>query len=158
MSMEQELIALVEAFGADIKAERAARGNLSALNTTDKNSVVAAINELLGLIGGSGAVIDDMGTSSGVAWSAAKIQAELLALRDGILGGASEAYDTLLELQELATGNASTAAALADSINNRVRYDQAMTLTEAQQRQAAQNIGVGDPFVDLVAVYNAAKA
>lgn len=162
MAMDQELIDVVNAFGADIKAARIARGNLTDLTTTAKDSLVAAINELAGLIGGSGAVIDDNGTSTAVAWSAAKIQsvvdAAKQAVQDSILGGASAAYDTLLELETLATGNASTATALAESLNNRVRFDAPQTLTVAQQQQACANLGIGDPFTDLLAVYNAAKA
>ena len=59
MSLEARIIALAQAVGADVKTLTAAQGSLSALNTTTKTSLVAAINELLTLIGGAGAVIDD---------------------------------------------------------------------------------------------------
>lgn len=161
MSLDTQLIAMAEAFGADIKAAALARGDLTALSTTAKASLVAAINELYTLLGSSGAVIDDNGTGTGVAWSASKILAMLDAakaeVQSSILGGASAAYDTLLEIENLVSSNTSTGAALADAVAKRVRFDAPQTLTVAEKLQACQNIGVGDPATDFVAAYNAAK-
>ena len=42
MTLEQRIIALAQAIGADIKAAALARGDLSALTTTSKASLVAA--------------------------------------------------------------------------------------------------------------------
>jgi len=38
-----------------------------------------------------------------------------------------------------------------------VRFDAAQTLTVAQQLTACTNIGIGNPAVDLVAVYTTAR-
>ena len=65
MSLETRIVALAQAMGTDVKALTTAQGSLSALNTTTKTSLVAAINELLTLIGGSGAhvaILFDAGT------------------------------------------------------------------------------------------------
>lgn len=164
MSLETKIIALAQAIGADVKVLRVAQGDLTSLPTTAKGNLVAAIAEIYGLLGESGAVIDDNAGNgaTSVTWSADKIYDSLelakQAVKAEILGGASEAYDTLLELQELATGNASTAAALATAVNNRVRFDDAQTLTTAQKLQACTNIGVGDPEHDFAADYATAKA
>lgn len=75
MSLETRIVAMAQAMGADVKTLTAAQGNLSALNTTTKTNLVAAINELLTLIGSAGASIDD-GAGNGntsVTWSADKI-------------------------------------------------------------------------------------
>ena len=75
MSLESRIIALAQAVGGDVKALTAAQGSLTSLGTTNKTSLVAAINELLTLVGSSGASIDD-GAGDGntaVTWSANKI-------------------------------------------------------------------------------------
>ena len=46
MSLDNRLIALAQAMGSDVKALTLAQGQLSALNTTTKTSLVAAINEV----------------------------------------------------------------------------------------------------------------
>ena len=49
------------------------------------------------------------------------------------------------------------ASALAKTVGNKVDYANAQTLTTAQKLQACTNIGIGDPSIDLVAIYNTAK-
>ncbi len=46
MSLENKIIALAQAIGADVKALKASAGDLTALSTTAKGNLVAAINEL----------------------------------------------------------------------------------------------------------------
>lgn len=164
MTQEERLIALASAIGADIKQLRTSRGDLTTLRTTAKSNLVASINEIYGLLGSSGAVIDDEAGNGGtsVTWSADKIfdtiEAAKQQVKDDIIGGASEAYDTLLELQELLEADQTLTASLADAMTKRVRFDAAQTLSQAQKRQACENIGIGDPDTDLVATYNTAKA
>ena len=50
MSLETRLNSLVTAIGTDIKNLRDTRGNLASLTTTNKANLVAALNELKGLI------------------------------------------------------------------------------------------------------------
>lgn len=162
MSLESRIISLAQAIGADVKALRAERGNLASLSTTAKSNLVDAINEIYSMVGNGATINDSAGNgNTTVTWSADKIydsiEAAKVAVRASILGGASAAYDTLLELEQLATSNSSTAAALATAVNNRVRYDAAQTLTTAQQLQACTNIGIGNPESDFSATYSAAK-
>ena len=171
MTLEQRLIALAQAIGADIKSLRAAAGALSALNTTNKASLVAAINELQALVSGSaGAAINDNAGdgATNVTWSANKIfdtiEAAKAAVKSDLTNGAGAALDTLAELATALGNDPNFSATLATQIANRVRFDAAQTLTVPQQTQARANIGaqsaaaIGDPDHDIVADYTAAKA
>lgn len=164
MTMETRLIALAQAIGADVKSLRAAQGDLTSLSTTAKGNLVAAINEVVALVGAGGVQIDDAAGNgdTGVTWSADKIfdsiEQAKQAVKDSILGGAGAALDTLKELADALNNDPNFAATIATQISNRVRYDAAQTLTTAQRLQACQNIGIGDPEADFVAAYNTAKA
>ena len=107
MTLEQRLIALAQAMGADVKALLQAQGSLSALSTTAKNNLVAAINELktaLDNAGTGGVAIDDAAGDGAttVTWSADKIhdtiEAAKLAVKNELTDGAGAALDTLAEL------------------------------------------------------------
>lgn len=164
MTMETRLIALAQAIGADVKSLRAAQGDLTSLSTTAKGNLVAAINEVVGLVGAGGVQIDDGAGNgdTGVTWSADKIfdsiEQAKQAVKDSILGGAGAALDTLKELADALNNDPNFAATIATQISNRVRYDAAQTLTTAQRLQVCQNIGIGDPETDFAAAYNTAKA
>jgi hypothetical protein len=170
MSLETRIVALAQAMGSDVKALTAAQGSLSALNTTTKTSLVAAINELMTLIGGAGAQINDSAGNgdTSVTWSADKIfdsiEAAKIAVKNDLVNGAGAALDTLNELAAALGNDPSFAATIAGEIANRVRFDAAQTLTQPQMAQARANIGaqsaaaIGDPDRDLVADYNTAKA
>ena len=147
MSLETRIVALAQAVGTDVKALTVAQGSLSALNTTTKTSLVAAINELMTLIGSAGASIDD-GAGNGntaVTWSADKIfdsiEAAKTAVKNDLINGAGAALDTLNELAAALGNDPSFAATIATEIANRVRFDAAQTLTSPQQAQARTNIG-----------------
>lgn len=173
MTLEQRIILLAQAMGADIKALTIAQGSLSALTTTAKGSLVAAINELKDLVdggGGGGAAIDD-GAGDGdttVTWSADKIfdtiAAATLALKNDLTDGAGAALDTLKELADALSNDPNFAATIATEIANRVRFDAVQALSAPQQAQARSNIGaqgaadVGNTDHDFVADYAAAKA
>lgn len=147
MSLETRLISLAQAMGTDVKTLTTAQGSLSALNTTTKVSLVAAINELITIIGSSGATIDDLATNgaTGVTWSADKIfdsiEAAKTAVTDSLVNGAAAALNTLNELATALGNDPSFATTIATEIANRVRFDAAQTLTSPQQTQARANIG-----------------
>ena len=173
MTLEQRLIVLAQAMGADVKALLQAQGSLSALSTTAKNNLVAAINELKTAVdaaaGGGVSINDGAGDgATGVTWSANKIhdtiEAAKAAVKNEIINGAGATLDTLNELAAALNNDPSFASTIASEIANRVRYDAAQTLTSPQQAQARANIGaqsaaaIGDPDRNLVADYTAAKA
>lgn len=163
MSQELKLIALAQTIAADIKTLNNRVGDLTSLPTTAKGNLVAAIQELHDLLGSAGAVIDDTAGdgATSVTWSANKsfdmIAQAVQAMKDSLLNGAGAAYDTFKELQDLIQGDETIVAALTQKVGEKVSFDEVQTLTSAQRLQACQNIGIGDPESDLVAIYNAAK-
>jgi hypothetical protein len=163
MLLQEQIVSLAQAIGADIKALKAADGSLSLLSTTDKSSLVAAINELFTSGGGGGVSINDASTTSTTqTWSANKstaaISAAITALQNSLVNGAGSALDTFKELQDALGGDANFATTVATALGNRVRYDAVQSLTAPQQLQACTNLGVGDPTHNYVTDYNTAKA
>ena len=171
MTLEQRLILLAQGIGADIKALNLGQGVLTDLDTTTKTSLVAAVNELKGIVDGlSGALINDAAGDGDttVTWSADRIfdaiAAASAALKNELTNGAGAALDTLAELANALGNDPSFAATIAGEIATRVRYDAAQALSAPQQAQARNNIGaqaaeaVGDTDHDFVADYTAAKA
>lgn len=176
MSLETRIVALAQGIGADIKTARIERGDMTSLATTEKNSLVAAINELVGLVGSGGVQIDDLATNGDttVTWSADKIfdsiEAAKTAVTNSLVNGAAAALDTLNELATALGNDPNFATTIAAEIANRVRYDAVQTLTAPQQAQARSNIGaaasadlttlttgIGNYDRDLVAEYTTAK-
>lgn len=163
MSLETKIIALAQAIAADVKALKAADGDLTALSTTAKGNLVAAINELYTMASSAGATIDDNAGAgaTAVAWSADKIVSEIAIARQGVkddlVDGAGAAFDTLKELADALGNDPTFAATIASDLANRVRYDAVQTLNTTQKLQACTNIGVGDPEHDFVTDYTAAK-
>jgi hypothetical protein len=164
MSLETKIISLAQAIGADIKDIRTKQGTLTSLSTTNKTNLVAAINELFSLMGSAGASINDTAGNGNTTetWSADKIfdtiEAAKTTVKNELVNGASTTLDTLNELAAALGNDPNYATTIATQLGNRVRYDAAQTLNTAQQLQACNNIGVGNPEVDLVASYTTAKA
>ena len=176
MSLEQKLNTLASAIGADVKALRAADGNLSSLNTTAKTNLVAALNEVLAMVQAGTGVISDVAGDGVIdkTWSADKIGDTILAsinaLRTELTNGASAALDTFGEIATQLAADQTASAALATAIGNRVRFDAAQTLNNAEQLQARENINaasaadlstlttsVGNTEADLATVYTTAR-
>lgn len=163
MSLATRIESLVIRVAQEFNDVRAKAGNLASLSTTDKSSLVAAINELKAAVVATSA-IDDAQVSASTTYSSTKIVALLDALKTEILGGADAAYDTLVEIQQLLTSGTTGLDALLAAVNNRVRFDAAQTLTVEAQAQARSNIGaasataIGDTDTDFVVIFDAALA
>ena len=142
----KSLRTLVNANGAD----------LSALTTTQKASLVAAINELKTAIDGAGSsiTISDATTSTIQVWSSSKVASEIQAAKDALTNGATAALDTLAELASALGNDESFASTITTALGYRLRYDAAQTLTAGQKTQACANIGVGEPDTDFVTTFN----
>lgn len=223
MTTESQLVALTQALGVDYKAMHLSVGDITALKTLAKNSLVAALNELydrpsapatdliddtnygpvssypidkvfsafkvMSMLNGfypavqgmqdsidaitasltAYAQINDSVTAGTTTWSSTKIMAALgvesqsatdkvAALRTELTSGASAAMDSFKELADAMGNDPTFAATLATQLSKRVRFDAAQVLTTAEKLQACTNLGIGNPDVDLVAVYNTAKA
>lgn len=131
-------------------ALRTSIGQRGSLITTDKDSLVDAINEVVSSLAAlrqvveSKTEIDDTVATAGNVWSAlktsTKISEECAAVKNQILNGAGAAYDTLQELATLITTNQSAITALQNLAAGHVRFDAAQSLTTAQKTQARANI------------------
>ncbi len=161
MSLATRIESLVIRVAQEFNDVRAKAGHLASLTTTDKSSLVAAINELQTAVQ-SATAIDDNQIAASSTYSSTKIVSLLDALKADILGGADAAYDTLVEIQQLLQSGTGGLDSLLAAVNLRVRFDGEQTLNAAQQAQARRNIGavaasdVGDTDTDFVAIFDGA--
>lgn len=173
-TLQVRLSDLATRISTEVKALRTLlNGNAadnSALITTAKGNLVAAINEVKtqvnALAAAGGATINDASTSSSSqTYSINKIITSIseanAAVKAEILGGAGAAYDTLQELKDLLDGAETDLTALTTALGNRLRFDAAQTLTAPQKVQGNAKLGslslvqAGDPDTNLVAVFEA---
>lgn len=163
MTLSQRIEELVRNIGGKFKALWAALGHPSNLKTAEKGSIVGAVNELKDLmdgIGAGGAAINDSASAADTVYSSAKT-AELIAqakaeTKTELLDGAPEALDTLKELGDRLNEDGTAVAALTQAVGQRLRIDEAQTLTSAQKTAVQTTIGLGDTDTDFVAVLNEA--
>ncbi|AEG67550.1 hypothetical protein [Ralstonia solanacearum] len=165
MSLQTRIESLIQRLASEFKTVHEQAGTLARLSTTDKTSLVAAINELRAQFDklANAALIDDANAAgTTTTFSASRITSLLDALKADLLGGADAAFDTLKELQDAILKDQTGIAALLAAVDRRVRFDAAQALTADEQAQARQNIGavavaaIGDPETDFVPVFEAA--
>lgn len=162
MSLTTQITNLAVRIATECKSIRATTGDKTALTTTDKTSLVAAVNELKAALAGAAGILDTAAAGDTThTWSADKIVTQLAAVKSEILDGAPAAYDTLLEIaNQLATDDGAISGLLT-AVGNRVAFDQAQTLTAPQKAQAIANIGaisaadVGDVTTNFVTSFEA---
>ena len=142
-----------------VLAIREAQGQRTALATTDKDSLVDAINEVVTSLANLRAVVEgkteinDSAITGTNVWSALKtsnsISEGLASLKSELLGGASADYDTLMEVVNLINQNKGAIEALETVAAGHVRFNAAQSLTATEKAQARSNIGA--PSFDDVA-------
>lgn len=136
-----------------------AEGNISANSTAHQtnagniSTAQAAISKLQeDLAALEGAVasstnIDDANVGTATTYSSSKIESQITAakqaVKDELLNGAGEAYDSLKELGDLIKTNQDAIDALEALAAGHVKYDGAQELTDEQKTQARTNIGAG---------------
>ena len=142
----KSLRTLVNANGAD----------LSALTTTQKASLVAAINELKTALDALGTpiTISDSTSSTTQVWSSIKVASEITAAKNALTNGAAAALDTLSELAAALGNDANFASTITTALGYRLRFDAVQTLTTGQKTQACANLGIGEPDTDFVTTFN----
>ena len=142
MSLLTRITALINSIATDIKDVYAKIGNLSSLQTTTKSSLVGAINEIKS---SGGLLINDSKPSSSTTFSGTAIDSKIATakteVKNEILGSASDAYDTLQEIQAQMEADDTAAASLTTAVGQRPTYTE-----------------TGDLDTDLVQIYNTAKA
>ena len=155
-TQQQRITELAQAIAADIKRLTTNQGTLTELTTTDKTSLVKAINELKSSITNATS-INDTSTSKSATWSSDKINTSINNAVSALVNGAGTTLDTLKELAAALGNDANFATTIATQMGKRVRVDAAQTFTVAEQAQGCANLGIGNPDTDLLAVYTAAK-
>lgn len=142
MSLQTRVTALANAIATDVKALRAADGNLASLSTTAKTSLVAAINELFAAIEGidTSSVINDTTPGLTTTYSSTKIGSEINAAVAAVVGSAPGALDSLQELAAALANDANYSATVLTALSERVAIT-AQSFTGPQQSQARSNIG-----------------
>lgn len=155
---EAQIDALSAAIATRINTRKSEQGALSALTTTVKSSIVAAINEVKASVSGAGATIADGSTSTSSVWSSQKVADAIAAAVAGILGSASAAYDTLGEIQTLMAADDTETAGILTALGNRLRFDAAQALTSPQKSQALGNLGIVASTSDFAGAFNTATA
>lgn len=144
MSLATNVTDLATRVGTEAKALRTLiNGNvadLSALNTTAKSNLVAAINEIEAAVSAASG-INDATTTTTSTWSSSKISTELSSAVGGLVDSAPGTLDTLNELAAALGDDPAFATTVTTALANRVRFDAAQTLTAPQQAQARTNIG-----------------
>ena len=142
-TLEQRLSSVIQAIGADIKALKTAKGDLSSLNTTQKSNLVGALNEIFTLA-------SSKATQSDITTAIDSLKTEIMGV------GVPEALNTLKEIATYVESDEILGVSLSTAVTKRVRFDDVQTLTTPEKLQACTNIGIGNPDTDLVAVFNAA--
>lgn len=111
-------------------------------NSADIDAAETAITALQERLN---SIINDTTASTNTVYSSSKVVSEITKakqeVKDDLLGGAGTAYDTLNELAELIESNQDAITALQNLAAGHVKYDGAQELTDAQKKQARDNIG-----------------
>lgn len=138
-TMIKNLSAAFTAAGVDVKGLLAKIGDLGTLTTTQRASLVGALNELK--TGIDAAVkIDDAKTQVGTTWSSTKINSAINAAISALVSGAPEALDTIKEVADAINTNKDAITALQNIAAGHVKFDAAQTLNDTQKKQARANI------------------
>lgn len=89
--------------------------------------------------------IDDAQASATKTYSSQKVDSQITAakqaVKNDLLGGAGEAYDTLKELADALVTNKDAITALQQIAQGHVKFDESQSLNDEQKKQARANIG-----------------
>lgn len=186
MNLDQRIIALSQAIGDDIQTLLAQDGTLSGLTTTDKTSLVNAINEVaaaspVGTLLAANNLNDVSNAATArtnldvrsTAQVTSEISSAIAAITLGSLGGLTQAevdarvqlivdaapaaLDTLNELAAALGNDANFSTTIANALAKRVAVDAVQTFTVGEKLQGCQNLGIGNPDTDFVSAYTTAK-
>ncbi len=169
MTLEQRITLLAQRIAAEMKAHRLLLNNnatdLSALTTTVKTNLVAAVNELVTKLGalisdstttgtstwsstkiaaaisaGASSVINDTVTATTSVWSSSKTNTAITSAVAALVASSPAALDTLNELAAAIGNDPNFATTITTALGNRARFDAAQTLTAPQKVQIKANI------------------
>lgn len=164
---------------ANLKADASAVVNLTGAQTVsgvktfsvapvvpDNSFAIAKTNGLTAALAAKAEILDTAAiTDATKTWSAKRTNDQIEAAKTLLTGGASAAFDTFKELQDLMVADDTETAGIITALGLRLRVDgvsQSISAANAAVARtsidAAQASAIGDPDTDLVALYVAAKA
>lgn len=139
-------------------------GDTTTLTTSTKTSLVAALNELQGLVANINtngvAEINDAAeiTATDKTWSVSKIDAQIKAAIAALVGGAPAALDTLNELALQLASDESIASALATTVAAKANSADVYTKTAANTATSAAIATAIAPLATTTSVETAQAA
>jgi hypothetical protein len=163
MSLATNVTDLATRVATEVKSLRTLiNGNaagLSALNTTAKTNLVAAINELYSAVS-SASGINDSATSSSTAWSSTKTQAQIDAAVSALVAAAPGALNTLDELAAALGDDANFAATITTALAGKAPTVHTHAISDVTSLQTALNgkadsTAVGDTTTNFVTTFEA---
>ena len=147
MTLVTRITEVVKAIGADMKA---LKGRVLTLENkpastggVDESQVQSTVNAK---------VEESINTLKGEL--ATLVTPTITAEINKVVDGAPDTFNTLKEISDYIEQDKTGASAMTTSINNRLRFDEQQTLTEAQQTNVLNSLGLTD--TDLVAAYTTA--
>ena len=147
MTLIERITAVVRAIGADIKA---LKGRVLALE--NKPASTGGVDESQVQSAVESKVTESINTLKDEL--ATLVTPTITAEINKVVDGAPDAFNTLKEISDYIEQDKTGASAMATSINNRLRFDEQQPLTEAQQTNVLNSLGLTD--TDFVSAYNTA--
>lgn len=145
MSLQARIQTLALYIAQDIKALQQADGSLSSLTTTQKSSLVGAINEVKALVAAidTSTVIDDASASLTKTYSSTKINSNIntavTSAIAGVINASPAALDTLNEIAAALGNDANFSATVLTALGQRVAVT-AQSFTSLEKSTARGNI------------------
>ena len=147
MTLVERITAVVKAIGADIKG---LKGRVLALE--NKPASTGGVDESQVQSAVESKVTESINTLKGEL--ATLVTPTITAEINKVVDGAPDTFNTLKEIADYIEQDKTGASAMTTSINNRLRFDEQQSLTEAQQTNVLNSLGLTD--TDFVSVYNTA--
>ena len=147
MTLVTRITEVVKAIGADIKALKE-----RVLTLENKPASTGGVDESQVQSAVESKVTESINTLKGEL--ATLVTPTITAEINKVVDGAPDTFNTLKEIADYIEQDKTGASAMTTSINNRLRFDEQQSLTEAQQTNVLNSLGLTD--TDLVAAYNTA--
>lgn len=154
-TLQQRVTALAQAIGTELKKTNTNVGTLTALQTTAKNNLVNAINEVK-LAVTEPIVIDDLTASGNKVFSSIKTENLINEKITELLGSAPEEYNTLKEIADYIASDKTVGEGIVAKLANCLRLDEVMVLSEQQRTNVETTLNLGTVDTDFTAAFNAA--
>lgn len=101
-------------------------------------------------------IINDESSSGSTVYSSNKVSTLITQVKEELLGGASEAYNTLKEIEEYITTDKSGASAMTLALSQRLKINEVHTLSPEELSNIQKSLKLGNTDTDFVAVFNRA--